>query len=569
MANRIDIPKVYNGDTVVMATNSKKLTQIDPGWQDLPSLSAWALQGDPDTKKLGMINTFGQMFGWSAPMYTNWFKEGAVLEVNGFNGKFSYEMPTFENYAIRTVKDTSIGVSNAGIDGSLFELVLNVKLDPNTIIYNDQLYGEQIMVSEEHEPTPEGGGWKHYMTLIDSAGDRSYNSEFLKSDVEYFVGVTTPIGEFTERFGAPRFMDGHSTIKAEFQLGNARGLEATTTAFADSKQFSGAMVDVDRYMRNIKNLERRYGGNSVVFSDLSGLNKDGVPVGDRGTMRISSLLEVLIANELLREEAWQNTFQKAAVIKNSNGTIRLNEGVYQQARRGHRIQYSRKGGLTVSHLIQASEIIHQGRPDLKDTEKYLYLTGGRNFYDNVSRIIQENAIQQVGNLSALTGTDSQLPEKIITGDSLTDLEVKPVKFTKAYIPEVGNVKVEHDMTFDYQPNTDRRAMNVGRHSLPPTSFSGVIWDISDPEYTSALVDLPSGAKIKEGGNMDANVYYIKPEGRNFFFGKERGRYSQTAGEIVSSTNFLGETYWAWSVSAGWLRDKTKTLVFELKEVPLP
>ena len=83
------LPYSINGDLVIGYTNGRKLK--DMGWQDLSTLSSW-YQEDPNKNHLGLITLYDQMGQRPLPMYKNFFKEKAVLEVNGVNGSFTYEL---------------------------------------------------------------------------------------------------------------------------------------------------------------------------------------------------------------------------------------------------------------------------------------------------------------------------------------------------------------------------------------------------------------------------------------------------------------------------------------------
>ena len=73
-------PTIVNGDTVIGFTSTQKAQEL--GWVDLPSLSSW-YQEDPDKNHLGLIELFSSQADYRMPTYKKFFKDKAILEVNG------------------------------------------------------------------------------------------------------------------------------------------------------------------------------------------------------------------------------------------------------------------------------------------------------------------------------------------------------------------------------------------------------------------------------------------------------------------------------------------------------
>jgi hypothetical protein len=114
-------PTQINGDTVVGLVNSTDVR--DFGYLDTPSLSTWYHE-NPEKNHLGLVNLFSSMSQVKLPTYFNFFKSGAVINVNGADGKFTYDLPVAHDYGCYTTADTS-NVECAGIDGSTFEIGLD------------------------------------------------------------------------------------------------------------------------------------------------------------------------------------------------------------------------------------------------------------------------------------------------------------------------------------------------------------------------------------------------------------------------------------------------------------
>ena len=142
-------------------------------------------------------------------------------------------------------------------------------------------------------------------------------------------------------------------------------------------------------------------------------------------------------------------------------------------------------------------------------------------------------------------------------------------FTAVNIPEIGKVRINHDPSLDYSPMADRRTQGFyGEGGYGHSSYSMVIWDATDAAYSNARTNLPSGAKVVDGGNLGANVYYVRPEGENMWWGYSNGRYSPNTGrEIMSAHKTMSREFWAHNISASWVKDVSRSIIIELQEIP--
>jgi hypothetical protein len=155
----------------------------------------------------------------------------------------------------------------------------------------------------------------------------------------------------------------------------------------------------------------------------------------------------------------------------------------------------------------------------------------------------------------------------VQGKDLMNLEMMPLRFTKVNIPELGIVEIEHAPYLDYLPLTDRFAQGHFGDGYAWTTYSMCIYDLSDPAYSNAMTDLPSGVKLRSENASSENVFYVKPEGDSFYWGFEQGRYApshRSASGIMNSMRYMGQSFWAHSTSAGWVKDISRYLSIELK-----
>lgn len=563
-----NVPKVINRDTVIGFTSTPKIKEL--GWADQASLSSW-YQDDPEKNHLGLIEVFTNFADYRMPTYKNLFENKAVIEVNGINGRFTYDIPVYKDGGLYTSQDTSDFTDFPGIDGSVFPLILDEPMQPGDVLTYDAMFGSQVVVSEDHVVTNVGDGYKHMVTLNSQDPGEWFPKDKLKAGIAYWK-TGHVLGEFSEKFSNITSPNPVGSITCEFVLGNHRGVETFYTMYADKKNFNGAALHSEKFWNDFMADQRKLGkderGNELDMFYVGKLTSDKVL--NQNSVRIGSALEYLVVLELMKIEAHQLLFQKGGLVNDINGTKRLNEGIWHQFRRGRIIKYSRPGGITRQHIKDAAAYIFQNRSDLLPTDRFMLFDCGYMAYLNMLELFREEVLAQVHGLSGLLGNDRILPKSPISGQNLTSLRMEPVMFTEVNIPEIGMVKINHDPSLDYLPMTDRRGKGFyGNAGYAQTSYSMMVADASDSKYSNARTNLPSGVRLVQNGNAEANVYYVKPEGASMWWGYSEGRYSPNkTSEIVSSMKHMGREFWAHSVSAGWVKDPTSRVIIELKEIPV-
>lgn len=556
------VPYTTNGDLIVGYTNGRKIKDL--GWSDMSTLSSWYKE-DPTKNHLGLINIYDTMGQRPLPMYKNFFKEKAVLEVNGVNGSFTYDLAvTKSRKGVYTTEDTSDYSEAPGIDGTLFPIKLDQPYRNGDILTYDAMHGSQIIVSEDKHVVKEGDSWMHWVTLVDNDASAWYPSDKLKAGIEYFK-IGHALGEYSTQFSGLTNPDTPDTIKCEFVLGNHRGVETMYTMYSDKKSFSGAMASSREFIGKWTNEQEQIGtdekGNKLDMFYVGKMQNGGLNLK---TVRIGAVLERLSVLELMRLEAYQLLFQKGALINDINGTKRLNEGIWHQIRRGRIIKYSKPGTINIGHLKQVMAFLYRFRPEVPIEDRRVRFKAGRMAHDNIMALIQNEAVRQLAGLAQFNGMERVLPSSPVSG-SLDSMKVQPIRFTEAMFPGVGWIEVEHDASLDYQPLADRGSRGFyGEEGLPDSSYSAVIWDAMDNTY-SDVSKVIGGASMVDGGNSKANIYYVKPEGEGFYMGYSEGRWSPNkASDIASSMKTMAREFWTHSISAAWVRDISRFIMIELK-----
>ena len=108
---------INGGDQVIMFTGKKDIASIS-GVQNLPSLYSW-YEEDPNKHHLGLVKLWSQQSSASYPnLMRQLMADKAVMNVNGINGKFTYELPIEEYRGCYTTRDVTYqefaGVSHCG-----------------------------------------------------------------------------------------------------------------------------------------------------------------------------------------------------------------------------------------------------------------------------------------------------------------------------------------------------------------------------------------------------------------------------------------------------------------------
>lgn len=548
------VPFLFNGDQVIAFKSAKEVKSIQ-GYQDLPSMESWYKE-DPTKNHLGMQKFFGNQKFTPQGLFPELLSKKAVLEVNGVGGSFTYDVPIMESKGCYTTRDMS-QQQKPGIDGSTFKIVLNRAFTTGDILTNDAEFGQQLSVTSD-PVIMVGDSYEHTVELVSNDKTAWYLASNLRKGITYYKLNHAVQGEYGTNFSHPDLPDTVGQMTCEFTLGDVRGVEAYVTGFADKKSFSGAAMSTKDYLSKLEKEVAKM-GELAVMMDVDGKGNT-IP----SSARIGATMQFLVMKELERLTAQALLFQRAGTIRSTNGVTRLNEGLWHQLRRGKLIKYSRPGGITRTHIKEAVEYVFRVNPHLQDVERRVKFKCGQEAYDNVLQIFSEEVNAQLANISQFMGSDRNIPNPI-QGTDLMNLELNPVRFTKVFIPGIGNLEIEKDSNLDYTIMQDRFSAGFHGYQRAHTTYSMVIWDAEDQNYSNNA-DLPKGSEVIEGGDQNANVYLVKPEGDMTYWGYSNGRYSiSKASDIVSSHKQIGQEFWAWNSCAIWVRDITKFVMIELDE----
>ena len=543
-----------NGDQVVGFVSAKEV-KLRGGYQDWSSLHEW-YQEDPLRNHMKMRTFFGEQgqVRYKYAFTDELLSKKQILEVNGWEGEFTYDQPIESFNEMITVADTS-NQKLAGMSDTTFKIVLNEELAPNTTLTADGFDGLEIYVSDSEPVRAKGDGYEHTVGLNTNDPDLYYDSALLTKGVRYVV-TGHGIAEYGTEFAKVRGVNGMNYMTCRFQLGSIRGVESFVTGKADSKNLGGGVAQSKDFLNRLQN----GGGN---LGDLI-VNFDvDTKTGQRkGNGRIGAIMEYLTMVELEKITANSHMFQRAGTIKSANGIIRYNEGAWHQMRRGYVDKYGRKGGITREHLKNLSDYVFRANPDLPTIDRRLKVKAGSMAFENLLDILDDEFRDQLLLNSAVLGADRVIPKSPVSGD-LFNLKVELLRVTEIYIKGVGNLKIEEDTSLNRMGLSDRRLSGNHNNGYDHTAWSVIVWDTMASEYSNNT-QMPKGTTLVEGGKADANIYMVKPEGDYVYWGSSNGRYDiRTATNVVSSFKEIGQSFWCFNNSAIFIPDVSRFAMLEL------
>lgn len=555
----VNFPATMNGDTVIGYTDAKTIRESLVE-HDLSSLESWYFE-DPDRNHLGMLELFANITNYPLPMYLGMIKQEATITVNGANGTFRYDLPVANTVEVVTVEDTSVKYDRPGIDESLFEIVLNAQFTQGDILTYDVIDGCQLMIANEMEPRQEGENWRYWCRLFGRSRAKYFPKDKLRAGIKYFK-VSNALGEFSTQFSKVGGASRAGSMTCEFQLAGHRGVEGETTMYAGMKSMGwadrGTQNFLEKAYAQVKRLSDVRGGDASYA--IIGSRVPGTNMIDMRTARVASTVSLFCLAELAKMEAYELMFMRGGRVKTHNGVLVKNEGLYHQLRRGFTIAYSRPGGIRQDHFRAAADYIYRGRTDMPIENRVMKFKVGAMAYKNITEIFRDEFNAQLGAVAHLMGSD-RIISNPVTGPN-SALELGTISIKSVVLPGIGKVIIEHEPSLDYVDMVDRSQLVDGMY--PITSYSCIMEDLTQAEWSNAFAGIPNTSEAKIG-NINSNVFYVKPDGGSMWWGYEQGRWSSrvNASDIVSSHSRMAEQFWCHSISACWVKDASKFVTIEL------
>lgn len=556
-----NIPSLINGDSVIMFTDKKSVASIQ-GVADLPSLYSWYRE-NPDANHRGLMQLWGQQTvrKYGNNILRDLLLNKDVLEVNGWDGGFTYDLPINDFKGCYVTRDTS-SQAFPGIDGNTFTLVLNKAYTTGDRLSYDKMNGQEVIVSGEVPVVAVAEGWEHTVTLVDNDKSTYFIPSYLAKGTQFFKVGHAVLGERGTNFSHFDLPDTVGSMRCEFRLGAFSGVEGYMTGMASSKSFSGGDAKSQAYL---KMLQDEFGGNEYAILAPLKLGAGGKRVPDLKNASLGATMEFLTMRELERITSERLMWGRAGTIRNSNGVTRLNEGLWHQLRRGKVDRYARPGGITRAHIKSLVDYIFRNNPYKQDVDRRVNLKAGKYAYQNILEIFSDEVNAQNAGLKTKgwLGDVNQIPSPV-SGKDLWNLKYAPVRFTDVFLPGIGQVSIEEDTSLNMVEGIDRMAGGMHPEGFSYTAYSVVVWDVDSQEYSNNK-ELPKGTSMIEGGNSKANIHLVKPKGEMTYWGSTNGRYDyRKAGDIMSSAKQIGQEFWAFMIADVHVDDLSRFAMLELE-----
>lgn len=580
LVQQTGLPTQLQGSQVVAVVSSKTMKANPSTWQSFIDRNTYYYQEDQKAYHLGLISSWQNQTQESFPLISELISGNSEILVDGFYGRFQFDKPFYDKQkGLHTVKSAADQGDEIGADQTHFYAYLSEKVYPGDVLQAGDLYDESVQMIVVHceQADLTGSGWKVVMQNTDPNPEAVVPNYLLEANIKYTV-IDHKVVEYDSQFSGVDAPEGNGfgTITAEFVLGGARGVEGYVTGFADAQRGKFPMANAKGIKDNEYSIKIAGGEMAkadadafVVMAKPLGFNADKTMKYDINSSRATTVMEYLVEKRLMQLTARSLMWNKFGQVTNENGAISyINEGLWHQLRRGYIIQYPRPKGLTRGHIAQAVEYIFQANPNLPWEERKVKFKVGREMQDNILEMFQDEVKMQLERIQAsglanfLFGSDGQIPNSPVSG-GLDTLKLALIRFIDVpLIGIAGSVTVEHDPALDNQQINDFQFSGNHPRGAAYTTYSAVIWDVTDQAYTNNKTKLPSGVDLPS--NADANVYLVRPESGMTYKGRSNGRWDiGKASDIISSSKYIAQEFWAFNSSAVWLRDPSKTVVIEL------
>lgn len=552
--------------TNVAPIKGDRMIQAQSGYLDSSVLLTTFLELDPMRNMIMLQNKWDEQVlkkkSFGASIYQKAIASNSVLTVNGQDGGFNWKMAVETDNCFRTVEDTSDQSPDGYIGGSgtTFRIVLNRKVSPKQVITIDKTGQDGfLMVSDTPEPAYIGHGYEHYVYLMGSTTDPDmvYMADLLEADVVYQVASGSFITELSEKLGVTHMGASTTYLEGEFKLGSGQGMEGYVTGKADSYKLNPGYTTVDsqKYIQDLLAAGVDDTNMALVLATL--------PNG-KTIQSVADIMEIMTIRGYNKNMNSSMMFMPGFKETTSKGVIEVNEGLWQQMRRGKIFTYSKKENFSLTDLAGVSNYVYKYNTSPID-ERKLSIDAGTRLADNLERLIQKQGLSQINNGASLLGSQAVLPGKSFVSGTWDALVVGRVKIVEADLPGIGMFSVNRDTTLDYiNEDRDTRKSGTNPNGYDDTTYSGYIWDVEDQTFSNNA-KLPSGTKsLRNETSVKSNVYLIRPERNPVVFGSRNGRYSsKTASNIQASSNLMGEGFFIYGFGAMWMPDPSKFVLIEV------
>lgn len=168
-------------------------------------------------------NDFLNMINKSTPYYLDGMTD---------TWKWDIEKP-YQFPVVVDVPQSTLDLTNIGIDGKSFELVISAEVAKNVVItLGDKRYGPQLYAVSD--PVPYSKGWlQSWVLASDNPSVTSLDRKFIQQGTNIYPDMDVVLGEFDQDLGGLQKLADKITMFET--LGSGYGKQHTITSWADDK----------------------------------------------------------------------------------------------------------------------------------------------------------------------------------------------------------------------------------------------------------------------------------------------------------------------------------------------
>lgn len=527
------------------------------------------LSEDIRTTHMGVLSAWNQWSLISTPILSMTELKNNTIYLNGNDGELTFNMP-YQLDGVTIKEELSTDIAKPGMDGQVFEICLgDGNIEPTyqvgTRIAPDFRDGQNlIIVGVNSEPL--GQGFIYKVKLVTNDRNEYYDKRYLKAGTQYYR-ISGTVNEYDERFAG--IDNSFGMMKLKHQLGGGRGVEYTITGDAyrlnlKINQNQGNVSGLDYVMNKANALTPNDNNLYMAIGEGNGqLGTDGMQGFKPGTITWMNMVDAMLLKQITLDEERDLMWASGGVVTmGRNKSVVVGEGLYKQMKRGNWVKLPR---YSKPALMNAFGQVFRNRPDIPDYLRRFKLQGGAGAVMELQRIFQEELNTTANQSGAvLQAADLGIVKKVGEINGVTQL-TSGFRMQSVFISGLGHLEIEHNPAFDSQYSRTEDEPYIG--GFPRHSYTSCIFDLTDSNSTNAA-QVTGQVEFAKGVDSGANVYLVRnaamPGNKVTYINGRTSKFPVSAGSgQVASSRFDGYTTMIENRSNVWLKDPTKSILFEL------
>lgn len=457
-------------------------------------------------------NDFLNMINKSTPYYLDGMSD---------TWKWDIEKP-YKFPVIVDVPQTTLDITNIGIDGKEFEIVFDAQIAKNVVVALGHIqYGPQLYVISD--PTPYGKGWLHRVVLSsDNPSVTSLDRKFIQVGTEVYPDMDVVLGEFDQDLGGLQKLADKITMFET--LGSGYGKEHTITSWAD-----------DKYIR-----QKDVNGNPMDIMIYANSRRGELP-SMRSDVKWEPFIEYLMRKEMLEMKVRRMVWSKPGYFRTNGARQELKKksaGIYHRMRTAGNYHPYNRGEFSPALIRSVFGDLFYRRVDVGQRKVKLYTNEAG--FDVFQQAIKKDAFNS--GLTFNVGDN----DKFISGSGQS-LELN-FAFNSFVTRETGKVELVHLKELD-QPQTN---VEFGQNKKSTPVF--MVFDVSPTSDGSLTNNI---REVRRAGTPNMEWGYIDGTRHHLGAFKSQG--------MSSANKFPGYTLWMKDRSDVFIEDMSRTVLIE--EIP--